>query len=174
MVAGLTQLRPGKGQVQCGRSDGPPVHQAAPISSHRPRSSIESPSRSLSIDQRPADTIYCGNCHRFVDFLSTCALTKAVNMSYDQLSNLESGRQGGGYTDDPDFQSLQHDLKEQAAKAAHQQSQGLPRCRRAGHKEGHASPARARTPEHGGNPGTVQGDWRGSEAPTDMGRPYGL
>lgn len=30
-------------------------------------------------------------------------------MSYDQLSNLESGRQG--YTDDPDFQDLQRDLK---------------------------------------------------------------
>ena len=31
-------------------------------------------------------------------------------MSYDQLSNLESGRQGG-YTDDPAFKDLQYDLK---------------------------------------------------------------
>jgi hypothetical protein len=32
-------------------------------------------------------------------------------MSFDQLSNLESGHQGGGYTDDPAFRDLQHDLK---------------------------------------------------------------
>jgi syntaxin 7 len=31
-------------------------------------------------------------------------------MSYDQLSSLESGRQAG-YTDDPDFQDLQRELK---------------------------------------------------------------
>lgn len=31
-------------------------------------------------------------------------------MSYDQLSNLESG-QRGGYSDDPGFQDLQYDLK---------------------------------------------------------------
>ena len=31
-------------------------------------------------------------------------------MSYDQLSNLESGRQGG-YTDNPGFQDLQYELK---------------------------------------------------------------
>lgn len=31
-------------------------------------------------------------------------------MSYDQLSSLESGRRGG-YTDDPGFQDLQHELK---------------------------------------------------------------
>lgn len=31
-------------------------------------------------------------------------------MSYDQLSSLESGRRGG-YSDDPDFQDLQHGLK---------------------------------------------------------------
>ena len=31
-------------------------------------------------------------------------------MSFDQLSNLESGRRGG-YTDDPEFQELQHSLK---------------------------------------------------------------
>ncbi|KAK8920500.1 Syntaxin pep12 [Metarhizium anisopliae] len=31
-------------------------------------------------------------------------------MSYDQLSNLESGQQGG-YSDDPDFQHLQRELK---------------------------------------------------------------
>ncbi|KAL6855039.1 SNAP receptor [Amphichorda felina] len=33
-------------------------------------------------------------------------------MSYDQLSNLESGRRGG-YTDDPAFRDLQYDLKSQ-------------------------------------------------------------
>lgn len=31
-------------------------------------------------------------------------------MSFDQLSNLESGRRGG-YSDDPEFQELQHTLK---------------------------------------------------------------
>jgi syntaxin 7 len=31
-------------------------------------------------------------------------------MSYDQASNLESGRQGG-YSDDPDFQDLQRQLR---------------------------------------------------------------
>ena len=31
-------------------------------------------------------------------------------MSYDQLSNLESGSRGG-YTDDPEFQNFQFDLK---------------------------------------------------------------
>ncbi|KAK2592943.1 SNAP receptor [Conoideocrella luteorostrata] len=36
-------------------------------------------------------------------------------MSYDQLSNLESGRQGG-YTDDPEFQTLQYDLKNKLQK----------------------------------------------------------
>lgn len=32
-------------------------------------------------------------------------------MSYDQLSNLESGRSSGGYADDPEFRELQYDLK---------------------------------------------------------------
>lgn len=32
-------------------------------------------------------------------------------MSYDQLSNLESGRQAGGYSDNPGFQDLQYGLK---------------------------------------------------------------
>ena len=32
-------------------------------------------------------------------------------MSYDQLSSLESGRGGGGYSDDPAFRDLQYDLK---------------------------------------------------------------
>lgn len=36
-------------------------------------------------------------------------------MSYDQLSNLESGRQGN-YSDDPDFQTLQYDLKNKLQK----------------------------------------------------------
>lgn len=31
-------------------------------------------------------------------------------MSYDQLSNLESGRRGG-YSDNPEFQELQYELK---------------------------------------------------------------
>lgn len=31
-------------------------------------------------------------------------------MSYDRLSSLESGQQGG-YTDEPEFQNLQYDLK---------------------------------------------------------------
>lgn len=37
-------------------------------------------------------------------------------MSYDQLSTLESGRQPGGYTDDPDFQTLQYELKNKLQK----------------------------------------------------------
>lgn len=36
-------------------------------------------------------------------------------MSYDQLSNLESGRQAT-YTDDPEFQTLQYDLKNKLQK----------------------------------------------------------
>lgn len=36
-------------------------------------------------------------------------------MSYDRLSNLESGQQGG-YTDDPEFQTLQYDLKNKLQK----------------------------------------------------------
>lgn len=32
-------------------------------------------------------------------------------MSFDQLSNLESGQRGGGYSDNPEFQELQYNLK---------------------------------------------------------------
>lgn len=33
-------------------------------------------------------------------------------MSFDRLSNLESGQATGGYTDDPAFQDLQYELKD--------------------------------------------------------------